>query len=74
MFAAVKRNLRCMNLQRSSTRTSVNFLSAAWLHKNPGLEGVAKGVQLHMEHNADKVAPNKAYFDLKWLGELESMG
>ena len=34
---------------------------------------MAKGVQLYMEHNADMVAPNEAYFDLKWFGELEGM-
>ena len=41
VFSVVKRNLRRLNLMSQTTNAKINFLSSAWLHKHPGLAGVA---------------------------------
>jgi hypothetical protein len=72
-FGAVKRNLSRMNLQRSTKRASINFLASAWLNKNVGLEGVARGLVVYQNGIKDTINPKKAFKDLSWLKGLEPM-
>ena len=67
-FSAIKRNLTRMNLSRSPSTARVNFLSAAWLSKNYGLEGVIKGVRLYQSHIINsKTSPMAAFKNYDWL-------
>ena len=72
-FDCVKRNLRRLNLQKSTSRVAANFLAAAWLHKNCGLEGVAKAVKMYTEARMNSVSCESAFDELGWLRPLESM-
>ena len=72
-FGALKRNLTRMNLSRSTTRASVNFLSAAWLSKHPGLKGVARAMKIYQDAIRDTCPPKDAYKCTKWLRTLESL-
>ena len=68
-----KRGGKRLNLQRGSSRASVNFLSSAWLHKNPGLAGVAKAVKIYQDQNWNKIAPKQAFVSTSWLNTMEHM-
>ena len=49
-------------LLKGRTQTaSLNFLSASWLAKNPGLAGVAKGVQIYQDAMRDNGDPKMAF-------------
>jgi hypothetical protein len=62
-----------MNLEKSARRASLNFLSASWLHRSVGLEGVAKACRIYQAEVMDKIAPKDAYKDTSWLKVLEPM-
>ena len=72
-FSALKRNLTRLNLKRATSTASINFLSTAWLTKNPGLNGVAKGLQIYQDAIRDTCEPKKAFKSLDWLRTLESL-
>jgi len=72
-FSVLKRNLTRMNLSRSTTRASVNFLSAAWLSKHPGLTGVASAMKIYQDAIRDTCPPKDAYKSTKWLRTFESL-
>jgi hypothetical protein len=72
-FCVVKRNLKRMNLSRNPGRASVNFLSAAWLTKNVGLEKVAKALAYYQKALTDSIPPADAYKSLDWLKSMEPM-
>ena len=62
-----------MNLKNATSTGSVNFLSSAWLAKNPGLAGVAKGLQIYQDAIRDTCAPKDAFKSLAWLRTSESL-
>ena len=72
-FGALKRNLTRMNLKRSTSNASVNFLAAAWISKNPGLTGIAKAMRLYQDQIRDTCEPKAAFKCTKWLRTLESL-
>ena len=71
-FSVLKRNLTRLNLRRSTTKASVNMLSAAWICKNPGLEGIAKAFRTCYEEWKDKCPPKDAFKKTGWLTTLEA--
>ena len=72
VFGVVKRNVARLNLQRSSRNASVNFLTAGWLSKNLGLDGVAKAMKVYRSVlRSQRRAPREAYKCTKWLTSLE---
>ena len=50
---------------------SLNFLSSAWLVKNPGLLGVSRAVTMYQEAIRDTCPPKDAFKCTKWLRSLE---
>ena len=72
-FSAVKRNLCRMNLRRSTTRASLNMLSASWLTKNVGLVGVVKAIKIYQDAITDEIAPVDAFTSTAWLKHNEPM-
>ena len=68
-----------MGLQRSEAKLDTtqfeeeHYLSAAWLSKNPGLDGVVKAMKIYQDEMRDKVAPKCAYKGTEWLRTLESL-
>ena len=72
-FSVVKRNLRRMNLMSSTANAKINFLSSAWLHKHPGLAGVAEGMKIYQEYAMINLSPQQAFKDAVWLTSLEQM-
>jgi hypothetical protein len=73
MFGVIKRNLARLNLKRNTVNASMNFLSSAWLHKNPGIEGVAKGMAIYQENISKSISPTLAYKSTEWLRTLERL-
>jgi hypothetical protein len=73
VFALVKRNLSRMNLKSSTTRASINFLNAAWLHIHVGFDAVVKGITLYQNSIIGSTNPNTAFKDKSWLKSMESM-
>ena len=73
MFSVVKRSLRRMNLLSSTRRVTVNFLSAAWLHKHRGIVGVARGLSIYQNSILDSCPPIDAYKSDKFLTQMEPM-
>ena len=71
-FAVIKRNLARLNLKSSGPTASLNFLSAAWLGKNPGLEGVVRALQIYRENLCNVIAPQDAFVSTLWLDQMES--
>jgi hypothetical protein len=72
-FLVVKRNLRRLNLGRSTKNASVNFLAASFLNKNIGLEAVAKGIAFYQQSVLDKITPTAAFKSLDWLTKHEPL-
>ena len=72
-FSVLKRNLTRMNLKGRTTKATLNMLSASWLTKHVGLEGVAKAIKIYQDAVTDNVAPVKAFKSLDWLTTLEAM-
>ena len=70
-FSIIKRNLARLNLSRSTTRASLNFLAAAWVQKNCGVVGMLKALRIYKEWARKNLHPEKAYKDSTWLTALE---
>eukprot|EP00973_Karenia_brevis_P092984 12415066-Karenia_brevis.AAC.1 len=60
-----------MNLRGRPRTASVNYLSAAWLNKNPGIQGVVRAVNIYQDAVTDKIPPVQAFKSLSWLTSLE---
>lgn len=71
IFAAVKRNMKRLNLHSNAAKVNINFLSTACLQKNIGLCGVASQMKYYLESIADAVHPKDAYVSTSWLTTLE---
>ena len=72
-FSVLKRNLTRMNLKGRSKRATLNVLSAAWLTKNAGLEGVAKAIRIYQSGILDTTPPADAFKSTSWLTTLEDL-
>jgi hypothetical protein len=66
-FSAIKRNLTRLNLRGRSSTAKLNFLSASWLSRHCGLEGVAKAIRIYQESVEDHIAPSQAFKSTDWL-------
>jgi hypothetical protein len=71
IFSTIKRNLTRLNLRGRSSTAKLNFLSASWLTRNCGLEGIAKAIRIYQDHIEDKVHPSKAFKCTEWLDQQE---
>ena len=72
LFGVIKRNLKRGNLAGRTARASINFLSAAWLARGPGLDAVAKGVAIYQNAITDRIHPKDAYKSTDWLRKSEA--
>ena len=61
-----------MNLQSSTSKASINFLTSAWLHKAPGMKSVAKAMVKYQEAMRHSASPTDTYKSDRWLKSLES--
>ena len=74
IFHIVKRNIARLNLQRSTKHASINFLSAAWLHRHVGLAGVAEGLAKYRHAMLQQTSdPQLAFKSTTWLHSLEKV-
>ena len=46
-------------------------MQSAWLQKNVGVEGVALGLRIYMEHASETLSPLEAFKSNKFLTTLE---
>jgi hypothetical protein len=72
-FSVIKRNLTRMNFKGRTTTARLNFLSAAWLAKHCGLEGVALAIKIYQDNIIDKTNPKLAFKSVEWLRTLEQV-
>ena len=73
VFSVVKRNVVRMNLKGRTQTASLNFLSASWLAKHPGLEGVAEAVRIYQNTMRDCSDPKQIFKSTDWLRALEPL-
>ena len=71
VFSVAKRNVTRMNLKGRTSNASLNFLSASWLARHPGLEGVAAAVRIYQDQIRDTTKPKDAFKSTDWLRALE---
>ena len=60
-------------MQTSPRHGALNVLVAAWLQKNPGLRGVARGVSIYQVYAARTLPPAEAFKDMSWLSTPEKV-
>jgi hypothetical protein len=73
VFGSIKRNIARLNLKSSTKTATVNFLAAAFLHKNTGFEEVARGVAEYRRMITGSTSPSTAFKDTAWLTNLEAV-
>ena len=71
-FAVLKRNLARLNRKSRTETASLNMLSAAWVSKHCGLQGVVDALRLYGEEAKGRVRPQLASKETEWLEPLES--
>ena len=71
-FGTTKNTMTRFNLKGRACgkKGHVNFLSSAWLLREPGLDAVLKALRLHRLAVQDTVPPRLAYEDDSWLGDV----
>ena len=70
-FSAIKRNVSRMNMQRATANAGINMLSAGWLQKHVGFDGVAEAVGIYISQHRGHTDPALAYWDVSWLKRAE---
>ena len=70
-LSAIKRNLTRLNLRGRSSTSKLNFLSASWLARNCGLQGIAKAIRIFQDSIEDQIDPSKAFKSTEWLDQLK---
>ena len=60
-----------MNLKGRTATAPLIFLSASWLARHPGLEGVAAAVRIYQDNIRDTIKPKDAFKSTAWLRALE---
>lgn len=73
VFSVVKRNITRMNMKGRTANASLNFLSASWLVRHPGLDGVALAIRLYQKQIRDTINPKDAFKTTEWLRSLEPL-
>ena len=72
-FSAIKRNVSRMNMQRATANAGINMLSASWLRKHVGFDGVAEAARIYINLHRGHTDPSLAYWDVSWLKRAESV-
>jgi hypothetical protein len=73
VFSVIKRNITRMNLKGRPQKASLNFLSASWLAKNPGLLGVAKAIKIYQDAMRDCSDPKTMFKSTEWMTTCEQV-